>query len=282
MSTLLTESHGFLTGVDGIRLHYRAWEVSRPRAALLLLHGLGGHCGRFERFAVRMVGYGFSAYGLDLRGHGRSDGRRGHVTRFDVYLQEVERFRREVAGLSDPGCPLVLVGHSLGGLVALRWVEEYGSGVAGAVLSSPWLAAAAVPVPRWKTLAAPVLSRLLPALPTRTRLSPDLLSHDDGVVARYRDDPLVHDLITPRLFTEVGEAIGLAVRRSDRIGVPLLFLLGGEDRLARPDRTLAFARALDLEGSVAMFPGLYHDVLNETGRDAVEDRIRDWLAATLA
>lgn len=282
MSTLVAQNHGYMAGVDGIRLHYRTWEVSRPRAALLLVHGLGGHSGRFDRFATRMALHGFASFGLDLRGHGRSDGRRGHVRRFDVYLQELERFRREVTGFTDPDCPLILLGHSLGGLIALRWVEEYGSGAAGAILCSPWLGMAALPVPRWKTLLAPVLTRLLPAVPTRTRVPADLLSHDPAVVARYQDDPLVHGLITPRLFTEVAEAMGLALQKSDRITVPLLFVIGGDDRLVRPQRTIAFARALGLEGSVAHFPGLYHDVLNESGHEPVEDRIRDWLAGLLA
>lgn len=281
MSSLLARHQGAVQGVGGIRLHYRTWEVPRPRAAFLLLHGLGGHSGRFERFGIRMAAHGFSSFGLDLRGHGRSEGRRGHIRHFDVYLQELERFRREVAGLTDPDCPLILLGQSLGGLVALRWVQEYGSGAAGAVLCSPWLTAAGLPAPRWKMVLAPLFSRVMPSLPTHTRLDPALISRDPEVVSRYRDDPLVHDLITPRLFTEVSEAIGLALRRSERITTPLLLLLGGDDGLVRPERTVAFARAVGLENSVAVFPGLYHDVLNDTGHDSVEDRIREWVAANL-
>ncbi|HUH12698.1 MAG TPA: alpha/beta fold hydrolase, partial [Longimicrobiales bacterium] len=178
-----------------------------------------------------------------------------------------------------PGCPLVLLGHSLGGLIALRYVEEYPAAVAGAALSSPWMGTAGIPVPRWKTLAAPVLSRLLPSLPTRARIDPTLLSRDPEVVERYRDDPLVHDIITPRAFTEASDAIGMVLPRSDRIRVPLLFLLGTEDRLMPPARSVAFARATGRSEAVALFTGFYHEVLQEPGREAVEGRMREWLAA---
>lgn len=281
MSVRLGQNHGYLAGVGGIRLHYRTWEVARPRAALLVVHGLAEHGGRYGRFAERMAGHGYATFAPDLRGHGRSEGRRGHVPSFDLYLQDLDRFRREVTGLVDPGCPLVLLGHSLGGLIALRYVEEYPSGVSAAILSSPWMGTSGLPVPRWKILAAPVLSNLLPALPTRAGIQPPLLSRDTEVVERYRTDPLVHDTITPRAFTEAADAIGTVLPRSDRIAVPLLFLLGSDDRLMPPERTLAFARATGREDAVAVFPGFYHEVLNEPGSGAVEDRVREWLASVL-
>src|SRR5690606_7895820 len=94
-------SDGTIIGVKGLRLAYRVWETPNARAAIVVVHGLGEHSGRYGEFAERMAAYGIATYAMDLRGHGLSEGRRGHVPSFDVYLQELDRFRREVEGLAD-------------------------------------------------------------------------------------------------------------------------------------------------------------------------------------
>lgn len=277
----IRESHGYIEGVGQLRLHYRAWETPRPRAALMVVHGLAEHAGRYETFARTMCAYGFSTYALDLRGHGSSEGRRGHVRSFDVFLQDVERFRREVQGLIDPGCPLFLLGHSMGGLIAVRYLEEYDVPVRGGIIVSPWLATA-VAVPRWKALLAGLLTRLLPALPIPAGIRAEDLSHDAEVVRAYRDDPLVHDTITPRLFSEASQAMGLALQRSDRISVPVLMLLAGSDRLVNTRLSTAFARSLPKSRlTLRVFPEAYHEVLNEANRGAACAEIRAWVSARL-
>jgi lysophospholipase len=225
---------------------------------------------------------GVSAYALDLRGHGRSDGQRGHARSFGVLLQDVDRFRREVLGLIEPGTPLFLLGHSMGGLIALRYMEEYPTAFAGAIIVSPWLATA-VQVPRWKVTLANPLARLAPALPFRAGVNPEHLSRDPRIVRAYEEDPLVHDRITPRLFTEMSTAMGQAFQRSDRIQRPLLFLLAGADRIVDTERTLAFARSLarsDIETHV--YAGHFHEVLNEPGAETVRHDLLAWLAARTA
>ena len=106
----MKSSDGFFEGVGGLRLYYRAWELPRARAAIAVVHGLGDHGGRYDAVAHRLAAYGFSTFALDLRGHGLSEGRRGHVKRFGAYLQDVDRFRRELHGLVDVGTPLFLLG----------------------------------------------------------------------------------------------------------------------------------------------------------------------------
>src|SRR5690606_16896350 len=121
----LTHSHGYFEGVRRLRLQYRTWEVPDARGAVVLIHGFSEHSGRYEGVAGHLAGFGLSTFALDLRGHGRSDGRRGHVPRFEVYLQELDRFRREVQGVVGPELPLFLLGHSMGGLIALRYLQEF-------------------------------------------------------------------------------------------------------------------------------------------------------------
>ncbi len=273
------ESHGYLEAVGGVRLHYRAWETAAPRAALMVLHGLAEHAGRYQSLGESMASNRISTYAVDLRGHGTSEGRRGYVSRFEVFLQDVERFRREVQGLIDPSCPIFLLGQGMGGLIALRYLEELESAVRGAIILAPWLATA-LPMPRLKSTMAAFLSRLLPALPLRASLPPGDLSHDDEVARAFVADPLVHDTITPRLFTEASAAMGLVLQRADRLSAPLLFLLPGADRICDTGRSSAFARSLPARDiTVSVYPGLYHELLNELERHTIRARIRDWITA---
>lgn len=270
-------AHGYFEGLGRLRLHYRAWEAPDPRAALILVHGLFEHSRRYQELGEFMVARGLSTYALDLRGHGLSDGRRGHARRFATLLQDLDRFRHEVQGLAPDGVPLFLVAHSMGGLLALRYLEEYHSPIAGAVITAPWLATA-VRTPRWMVLAATVLDRILPAFPFRYRLDPRTLSHDQARTADYTQDPEIHSIITPRMFTEVSAAMSLALQRGDRIRVPVHFLLAGDDRIVDTPRTLAFARSLPGDRfTVEVLDGLFHEVLQEKGREAVMRKIHDWL-----
>jgi alpha-beta hydrolase superfamily lysophospholipase len=270
---------GSVAGVHGLRLAYRTWEAANARAALVVVHGIGDHAGRYAEFGRRMAGYGISTFAMDLRGHGLSDGRRGHVPAFDIYLQELDRFRREVEGLADFRVPLFLLGHSMGGLIALRYQEEYNTRFEGAIIISPWLATA-MPIPRLKAAAANLLSRLLPSLPFNSGIRADQLSRDHAVVEAYRSDPLVHGSITPRLFTEASTAMGFALQRSDRIQEPLLFLLAGDDRIVDTDRSVRFARSITAtDTNVRVYPGAFHELLHEVDRAHIHREVRDWIAA---
>lgn len=270
---------GAFEGVGRLRLRYRMVEVQNARAAVIVVHGLGEHGGRYQAFAETMGAYGVSTFAYDQRGHGTSEGRRGHVSGFHVLLQDLDRFRREVSGLIDTRLPLFLLGHSMGGLVALRYLEEYDAPLHGSIIVAPWLGTA-MDVPRWKVTLSSALTRVMPAVPFRNAIDPDVLSRDPEIVRAYRDDPLVHDRITPRLFTEASSAMGLVLQRSDRITAPLLFMLPGADRLVDTQRTLAFARSITgPDVSIRVYPGHYHELLNEPDRAAIVRDLRDWLVA---
>ena len=275
------EVEGQVRAVGGLSLFYRGWEADEPLAALLVVHGLAEHSGRYAEFGRELASFRINTYALDLRGHGLSDGRRGHTDRFDLLLQDVDRFRREVEGCSEGELPLFLLGHSMGGLITARYIEEYESRFHGAIITSPWLATA-LPVPRWKMLAANILNRLLPSLPINAGIDETLLSHDPIAVARYRDDPLVHGKITPRMFAEVSQAMGLVMQRSERIRIPLLLLLAGDDRLVDTRKSEAFARSLTAaDVTIRVLPDYFHEVLNDFDPAIAMHEIRDWIIARL-
>ena len=270
----------YLEAVDGTRLHYRAWPADRPRAVLAVLHGLFEHSRRYAEVASVMNGAGVAVFALDLRGHGLSEGRRGHVRRFDRFIDDAARF---VDAVSDvlPGVPRFLLAHSMGGLVGIRYLEERRPGLDGAILTAPWLETAAH-VPGWQKTLARVLDRVLPILPFPANVDPAELSHDPERVADYRGDPRIFSTLTPRLWEEVGRAAEAAFRDRDRLDLPLLFLLAGDDRIVRTDRSMELAESLAAgDVTVEVLDGYYHEVLQEVERAAVLAEILEWLEARL-
>jgi alpha-beta hydrolase superfamily lysophospholipase len=271
------ESDGKFEGVGGLHLYYRAWECEQATAGLIVVHGLSDHSGRYADLGARLASNRINVYSFDLRGHGASEGRRGHAPRFDYFLQDVERFRREVESLTAGAVPLFILGHSMGGLITLRYIEEYDVPLRGAILTSPWLATGPS-IPKWKILGAGMLNKILPSLPIDAGIDPEFISHDPVVVANYREDPLVHRKITPRLVMEASAAMGLALHRSDRIRMPLLFLLAGDDQIVDTPRSESFARSLSVpDVTVRALPDYYHEVLNDFDRAQALKEIRAWI-----
>jgi len=272
---------GTLPAADGVPLFVQHWPAEAPRAALLVVHGLGEHGGRYAALARDLAPRGISVSAMDLRGHGRSGGPRAYARRFEVLVDDMERVRREVVATRFAHLPVFLLGHSLGGLIALRWLEAHpGAGLAGAILSAPLLGVKKEAA-RWKAALSGVLSKLLPRLPIANEIDPAELSSDPAYVRSYREDPLVHARITPRLYTEMTAAIGDAVAERARLALPLLFLVPGADSIVREEETLRFASGLTGDVTVRRYPGFRHESLNERDRaQPVGDVVR-WIEARI-
>ncbi len=268
-----------LTAPDGTLLVYDMYEAAAPRAAILALHGWADHAGRWRDVGERLSGAGYSTYVLDLRGHGRSGGRRGHLSRFSQLLGDLQAFRRVVRLRTDR--PQVLLGTSFGGLVALRYLETQPSDpIAGAVVVSPWLGLAFRP-PAWKRLVGRVFADLWPTLPVPARLDADTLSRDPVVNDAYAADPSVHGLMTPGAWREIQWAQGAVPADGYRIESPLLFLLAGEDRVVDAHLARAFADSLKGPVLVRWYPEMYHEVLHDPQRDTAFGDVVAFLAGRL-
>jgi alpha-beta hydrolase superfamily lysophospholipase len=266
-----------LTAPDGTPLSYDAYEAPQPKAAVLFLHGWSDHSGRWRHVAEALQGAGVSVYALDQRGHGRSGGRRGYLSRFSQLLGDLQAFRRAVRRRVDR--PQALLGHSFGGLVALRYLETQPSDpVAAAVISSPWLGLLSAPA-AWKRLGARVLGDIWPTLPFSLDLDLDHLSRDPAVNDAYRRDPAVHRVITPGAWREIRWAQQVVPADAHRIECPLLFLLAGEDRIVDAQLARAFADGLQAPAQVRWYAEMYHEVLNDPQRDRVVGDIVAFLGA---
>src|SRR5437867_3601686 len=223
-----------LTAPDGTLLVYDMYEAAAPRAAILALHGWADHAGRWRDVGERLCAAGYSTYVLDLRGHGRSGGRRGHLSRFSQLLGDLQAFRRVVRLRTDR--PQLLLGTSFGGLVALRYLETQPSDpIAGAVVVSPWLGLAFRP-PAWKRFVGRVFADLWPTLPVPARLDADTLSRDPVVNEAYAADPAVHGLMTPGAWREIQWAQRAVPAR---LSSCLIALSGDELRPGQPKRRIS-------------------------------------------
>ena len=252
---------------DGLILRGREWPVEGARGTIVLVHGLGEHVGRYAHVAAFFNGRGWRVVGYDHRGHGASDGSRGRLAAQDDLLVDLARVVDAVR-VSHADGPLVLLGHSLGGAVAARFVAgalaptaAWSRRVDALLLSSPALATAMSPLQ--KAMLA-VLGPLAPNLAVGNGLKPEWISRDPAVVAAYKADPLVHDRIAPRLARFVVDA-GVFVRSvAPRWSVPTLVQYAGADRCVPPAGSAAFAAAAPNDVVAARaWPGLFHEIMNE-------------------
>jgi alpha-beta hydrolase superfamily lysophospholipase len=241
---------------------------------VLIVHGLGEHAGRYEGLARTLTGWGFAVRGYDHYGHGQSGGVRGGLPSAHRLLDDLADLV-ETARNREPELPLVLLGHSLGGLVAAGFVARGIVPLDGLVLSSPALALRLTPLQKAMLSVVP---RLAPNLTLANGLAPEHLSHDADVVQAYRKDPLVHDRISGRLARFMTDEGDLVQSCAAQWRLPTLLLYAGDDRLVDPAGSRAFSQAAPKDVVRAhCFPELYHEVFNELGAQPVFDALRLWL-----
>ena len=225
-----------LTTTDGLTLHVREWPRPDARGSVLIVHGLGEHIGRYARVAAQLNAWGWNVVGYDQRGHGASEGKRGALAQRRSAARPRAGHRR--GARANPG-PLVLFGHSMGGLVAARFVAERLRAVDALVLSSPALD---VGMNAFQKLLLAVLGPLAPNFAVGNGLEPAWISRDPAVVQAYLADPLVHDRITPRLARFIVDGGEFVRARAAQWAVPTLLLYAGSDRCVAPAGA-AFAAA---------------------------------------
>ena len=272
---------GNITGYGGVRLRYLSWSVPGARAAFQVVHGLGDHAARYDEFAVRAAERGLSTWALDLRGHGRSAGPRVFAEDFATLAADVLAFRTFVRGALRRDVPLLLFGHSMGGLLALRTLQMNAEAFPAAVVSSPWLAEPKE-APAWKETLARVLLHVAPRTRIPNGISAADISHDPAVVREYENDPLVQHSITPALYFAARQAQKEARAAPETIRNPLLFLLAGTDRVVSTPASETFARGVGANADAETFPGLYHEVWNESDSGAVYRRLFGWVEDRIA
>lgn len=274
-------AEGALEGTGGLRLYRQAWVPDGDaRAVVVLVHGVSEHSGRYHHVGARLASDGYAVHALDHRGHGRSEGPRAVIDRMSNAVADVHTLV-EAAASAHPDIPVVMLGHSMGGLVAVCFALAHQTRLTGLMLSAPLAALeAASPTTR---LAARVLSALTPRLGV-VGIDSVLISRDPAVVGAYDSDPLVfHGKLPARTVSELERAVSSLPPSVHTITVPTLIMYGSADRLCPPAGSLMLHDRIGAEDrTLRVYDGLYHEILNEPERESVLHDMCAWLTTRLA
>jgi alpha-beta hydrolase superfamily lysophospholipase len=266
---------------SGERYRY-AWIPSAPTRVMLLVHGYAEHAGRYDEMAMNFAAKGFAVHAYDQAGHGRTRGPRGHVDRFERLLDELARFVEQV-GAEHPGLPIVLVGHSMGGLVVAATAAFRRPAVdriilSGALLEMP---SGGTVDRHLRLLVARILSWAMPRVGLSTGLDASGLSRDPAVVRRYREDPNIKDRMTARFASGLAAMVERVRTSANRVERPILILHGEADPICPAQGSRRFYEGLDPEirktSRLSVYPELRHEIFNEPERVQVWQDLLDWL-----
>lgn len=269
----------FVAG-DGDRVVIQDWPMDpdrRLRGVVIVVHGLGEHAGRYDRVAEHLQQWGFAVRGYDQCGHGESGGARGGLPTDTRLLDDLADIIDSTRARMGASTPLILLGHSMGGLVVGRLVSLGMRRVDGLIMSSPALNAGMNALQRFLLSLLPTVA---PNLRVGNGVKPQFISHDPAVVAAYRADPLVHDRISARLARFIAEAGPATLALAPQWKVPTLLMYAGDDRLLNPQGSRDFAAVApkDVVTSVC-FDALYHEIFNEQDAEPVFAELKRWLDA---
>ncbi|MHB8417315.1 MAG: alpha/beta hydrolase [Myxococcales bacterium] len=277
--TAVVHEEGFFAGAGGLRLYQQAWRPSgTPRAVVVIVHGLKDYSGHYAAFARELVAHGFAVHGLDLRGHGKSPGDRVWVDSFNDYLDDLDAFLK-VVRQREPGRPIFLFGHSMGGGIAALYTITRQPELAGLVLSGPALKPGA-DVSRLLIGVTKLLAAVAPHLRVMD-LPDENFSRDPAIVAAMKTDPLIDNRAGPaRTAAELLRAFDRIEAHEEAVRVPLLDMHGTRDKLTNPEGSRELvARAASKDKTLKLYSGLYHDLLHEPEKAQVTADVVAWLDA---
>jgi len=280
MLQAVDSSDGSFQSGSGANIFYRCWAPAEPRAVLLLAHGLAEHSGRYGDFASFFADAGIATYALDFPGHGRSDGKRGHVRDFQEYTEALGALL-SLAREAHPDIPFVLFGHSMGGLIAADFLLQHQSEFVAAVLTG-----AAIQSPQQPSSIVIFINRVIASVMPRLgvlRLDASGISRDPQVISDYENDPLVYrGKATAGLVTALFSAMKRVVENATSIRLPMLIMHGSVDSLTAVEGSKLLHDSISSEDKkIVIYDGLYHEILNEPERKNVMADILQWLESRI-
>jgi alpha-beta hydrolase superfamily lysophospholipase len=266
---------------DNLDIFAQAWEpaMPQPKAVVCLVHGHGEHTSRYAHVAEAFGKQGYILFGADLRGHGRSGGIRGHVNSIEDFMQDIDVLLAQ-ARLHYPGLPIILYGHSIGGVLVLCYGLLRKPNIKGVIATSSALHTV-VEKQSLKVMMAKVLGSLMPTTVIASGLEAKDLSRDQEVVQAYINDPLVHDKISLGLGKTMLEASNFALTHAGEFPLPLLLLHGKADKIAFPSSSIEFAAPLKQKSTLVLWDDAFHELHNELEKDVVFKTMILWMDTRL-
>lgn len=276
------EKNNSFKGLGNTNIYYHSWQAKNPKGIVCILHGVNEHVARYDEFIKTFSDKDISFYALDHRGHGRSEGVRGHVLSFDEYIHDVNLLFN-IIKKENPNLPIICLGHSMGGVIAIKYVLSHPDSVHALILSSAGLKPA-VEAPAWKISLAKFLSKVYPSLTMTSGLDPTLLSRNSLEVKKYIEDPLIVDSISSRWYTEYIKNIEECMQRAQEIKLPILITHGTKDKIVDYHGSIEFyEKVSSSDKELELFEGLYHEPLKELleDRKKVFKIISEWIVKHL-
>ncbi len=273
------ESHWNST--DGLSIFSQTWEPELLpfKGVVCLVHGIGEHSGRYAHVAEAFGKEGYVLFTADLRGHGKSEGLRGHADSIDVLMQDIDTLIGQ-AKKQYPGLPVILYGHSLGGILTLQYGLTRKPNVKGMIVTSPAMHSSLELQPV-KVLAAKVLGSLVPKMTLASGLDVTAISHDPEVIKDYKSDPLVRDRISVGFGKILLKVCAYNLEHAAAFSVPLLLMHGKEDIIALPSSSVEFAQSLGSVCQLVLWEGGFHELHNELFQNEVFKTMTDWMNAKI-
>lgn len=261
----------------GLVYFYQHWLPDRPDALVVIVHGLGDHIGRYQEFVSRLTQKNYACALFDQRGHGKSEGRRGHVARFEEWVGDLASFV-QFSQMSVPAdTPLFLVGMSLGALIGVNYVLTHHIPLAGMIFLSAAIRPT-VKIPEWKKKMARRLAKFFPSTSISNGVRFEDITGDEFQIKQLKEDAFFHRRLSISAGMEIERNLELVMAMPHRIHIPALMLAGLEDKICDPEGTRQFASRLSSQDKEChLYPGMRHDLLHDVGCKAVMDEIEGWI-----
>jgi alpha-beta hydrolase superfamily lysophospholipase len=269
------KAEGIFTGVDGADLFYRVIEpLKAPKAAVILVHGHGDHSGGLENLSASLVQARYIVYAFDLRGHGKSSGKRGYIQSWDEFRGDLHEFQKLVLK-KQPGLPLYMVGHSLGGVITLDYTLEYSKGISGIIAIAPAISYEVTPFER---LGITLMGKLKPDFSINKPQNFRLIRKKSTVAAKYYSDRLRHNTITPGLGRGLIHAVSRVLKQANSIHLPFLLQFGLDDKITPPTKLGDFFNQVaSKDKQLLEYAGAKHRPFDGEGKETVLKDMVNWL-----
>ena len=265
-----------ITASDGLKLYTKEWIPPQYKGIICLIHGYGEHVNRYNHMADYFNKNGFAVVGMDTRGYGQSEGIRGHVANFEVFMTDIESLINDVKS-KYKNSPVFLYGHSMGGNLVLNYaIRRKPTNLAGVIASAPLIQTAFQPG-KILIFLAKTMRSIYPTFAQSTKLIQEHLSKDPSVIAAYRADPLVFDSMSAAAGASILEANAFLDAYEGALSVPVLIMHGDEDKLTSQPASEAFEKRLKSDATYKKWAGMYHEIHNEPEKQRVFDYTLGWL-----
>ena len=275
---MFKRSEGHFQGYKDTRLYFQSWETPNPVGHIILTHGQAEHSDCYDNLIQALDGLPWNVYAWDIRGHGRSDGKRGYAAHFNEYCEDYFCFYNKVRSITPSDKKLVLIAHSMGGLIQLKTqIDQVDFSADAQIFSSPLLGLS-LEVSAIKSSAAQIANQLLPTITLSNEIDHKKLSRDPESVKKYDKDNLRHDRISPGVYLSMLEAIEYVQKRAPRIQIPSLFQIAGHDEIVNSFETKKFYDNIEYaEKKLIAYTDSYHEIYNDLDREQVYADLKSYL-----